>query len=90
MGFKQISGIEWTCDNCGTNAMTSGDISVGGAKIPPVGWFSGRVSTVDTEGSDLVTVEVVADKFSCLGQGVRKLLDATKVNVQAPKDRTIE
>lgn len=87
MGYKQISGVEFECDNCGTVVMTAGDADVGGGIVMPKGWFGGAAFESSGErGNTRNAVDWVACKASCIGNAVRKMIDKDKPDTKGSPD----
>lgn len=79
MGYKEISGVEFECDNCGTTLMTAGDADVDGKVLMPKGWFGGLAYESSGErGVQHATANWMACKASCIGNAVRKMIDGAK------------
>lgn len=87
MGYKQISGVEFECDNCGTVAMTAGDADVGGGLVMPKGWYGGSAFESSGErGGTFGPADWVACKASCIGSAVRKMIGEGKPSIKDPEE----
>lgn len=77
MGFRQVSGIEWECDNCERKQMHPNIVGPDDQPIAPEGWLTGTArQSSGNRTSKPLEVDWTACKAACVAPAIREGLRA--------------